>query len=417
MTKCGFYGACAAWALACPTAGGAQQGVPPSTSTVTVDNGQTLTLPSCASSHLNPATMVHLRMGRGTSSAGASSVNANESTIGNAGKILGYTRIRILYRSCGGEERDYVPEKRDDVSRFFLAKHAKKILTIDAHVTPLDVKANEPLASINRDSTKKGEEWSTDVGNNEILLPYFRIDRGTVIALDAKLHSTRDYESTIAADTLDIVQRASSLINPTTALITTENKERFNKGADFVDKTVSGMLKVGIDERVRMSVPIVTPKSGQVLAVITLRIPRANDVYRSKFEEKLVGQWIIYTEPSRPSMLDDLSGDQSIARKAISVAGVLNYLVDDKKTVREALSGVKSLVTARDALVGADPAESTNKGRTLCRAVASEALSLGMTPVDAGATAWAYLADLALPKDKMDKAEPGCSEVEFYPRG
>ena len=396
--------------LAAAAAAVAQPTTAPPDASVSLDNGQILHLPDCGADHLNPATMVHLRMARGTATKGTEAL-----VEGNSGKILGYTRIRIFYRSCGGDQREYVPEKRDDLSRFFLGKHAKKILTIDAHVTPLDVKANEPLASLNRDSTKKGEGWSTDIDNNEVLLPYFRIDRGTVIALDAKLHSTRDYDSSIASDALDLVRRASDLISPTTALITTENKDRFNKAATFVDTAVNGMLKVSIDERVRLSSPVVTPQSGEVLAVITLRLPRSNDVYASAIPEKLIGQWVVYTEPARASMLDDVGFGQPIARKAISAAGVLNYLVDDKKTLREAFSGVKNLVSARDALVGASAAESTDKARTLCRSVAGEALSLGLTPVDAGAAAWAYLADLALPKAKMKNAEAGCADVEFYP--
>lgn len=397
-------GACAAWTLAASAAVAQQD------ETISLDNGQVLHLPDCRADQLNPATMVHLRMARGTSTKGTEAL-----VEGNSGKILGYTRIRIFYRSCGGDQREYLPERRGDLSRFFLGKHAKKILTINAHVTPLDVKANEPLASINRDSTKKGEEWSTDVDNNEVLLPYFRIDRGTVIALDAKLHSTRDYDSSIASDALDLVQRASDLINPTTALITTENKDRFNKAASFVDTAVNGMLKVSIDERVRLSSPVVTPQSGEVLAVITLRLPRSTDVYASAIPERLLGQWVIYTEPARASMLDDVAFGQPIARNAISAAGVLNYLVDDKKTLREAFSGVKNLVSARDALVGASVAESRDKARTLCRAVAGEALALGLTPVDAGAAAWAYVADLALADAKMKKAEAGCAAVEFYP--
>lgn len=428
MTKVRSFAIGAIAAVSMSSAAGAQQGIFSRDYMAEAVTPQPLALPPCSDSHLNPATMVHLRISPGSQGSAPDGQLVSRSngqfievSQGNGGKILGYTRIRILYRSCGGEQRDYVGEKRDDIARFFLGKHAQKFLTIEAQVTPLDVKTSRPVASINRDSTKQGEVWDTQIENNGILFPYFRVDRSSLVNVTAKLHSAREYQSTIAADTLDIVQRASALISPTTALITTENKGRFNEAAGFVDTAVQGLLKVSIDEQVRYSVPLNPGVNGQVLGIITLRLPIANDVYRSKTDERMVGQWVIYAEPLRLSMLDDVNGNGPIRRTNVSAAAVLNYLVDDKKTLREALSGVQSLVTARDALVKtagntqSSAEDITDKARPLCRIVANESLSLGMTPVDAGAAAWAYLTDLALPKGKMKDAETGCGEVEFYP--
>jgi hypothetical protein len=168
---------------------------------------------------------------------------------------------------------------------------------------------------------------------------------------------------------------------------------------------------------VHLRVPLKQSARKQVLAIVTLQAPRANDVYPSiDNPERILGQWVIYAEPVRQSMFDDVALGDRISRKTVTSAAILNYLVDDKKTLREALAGVKSLVTARDALVKADNAGAIDSARSLCRVVAAEAQSLGLAPVDAGATAWAYLMDLAFTATKTVEAEKGCSDVEFYPR-
>jgi len=373
--------------------------------------------PSCSADHLNPSTLAHLRISRSGPGFDPDRGPVLTESLGNGGKVLGYTRIRAFYQPCSRDQRSYVPEKRNDFTRFFLGKHAKKLLSVQLQITPLDVKTNKQLAAIERDSTKKGEVWNTDVENDGILLPYLRIDQSSVVAIDAKLSSTRDYDSSIGADALDIVQRASSLINPTTALITTENKDRFTEAANFVDVSVNGMLKVSIDEQVHLRVPLKQSLAKQILAIITLQAPRANDVYPSTdYPERILGQWVIYAEPVRQSMFDDVPVGGRINRNTVTSAAILNYLVDDKKTLREALAGVKSLVSARDALVKADKAGAVDSARSLCRTVAAEAQSLGLAPIDAAATAWAYLIDVALSTEKAAEAEKGCSEVELYPR-
>lgn len=373
---------------------------------------------ACRFDQLNPTTMAHIYMGAGTPLPALAQRSASSwLEFGNGGRIAGYTRIRIAYQPCDKDQRDIGAERRTWLDRYFLGKHAEKLLTIDAHVTPLDVKTTRTLASIVRDSSKKGEVWSTQVDNDGILLPYFRIDHSTIVDVDVKLHSTREYNSSVAASSLDIVQRAASLISPTTPLITAANKDRFNDSATFVDTAVNGLLKVDIDEEVRSRVPLMLPDRGQILAVIALHLPRANDTYVSmKSPAHAVGQWVVYTEPETPSMLGPIGANGAISRKQITAAAILNYLVDDKKTLREALSGVQSLVTARDALVKATADKDvTDNARSLCRIVTNESLSLGLAPVDAGASAWAYLTDLAFSDTKMNKSEMGCHSVEFYP--
>ena len=382
----------------------------------------------CQQAHLNPATLVHLQVGPvpaapapedhgvaqlGTMKAGPIVV------AGGGGKVLGYTRISARYRPCGGG-RDLQRERRDILRRLFAGKHAEKVVTLDLHVTPLDVKASKPLLTIKRDSSTKGEGWSTDVVNSAVLLPFFRVDRSSTVAVKASLKSARSYETRAAGGALDLVERASKLLNPTTAMITEANKERFNEAATFVDTTIDNLLHVTIQETASSRIPLTNDSGEQVLAVITVSLPMANNSFASAAHPaQILGEWEIYAEPYRPSMMVDGESSATLAKAEAVPATVLNYLVDEKKTLREALAGSKSVSAMRDALAAAKVVKGDAKAvedaaRTLCRTVTAEAEALGLAPVDAGAAAWAYVRDMALDGTKQGAADRGCAGVQHY---
>jgi hypothetical protein len=370
----------------------------------------------CTDTNVNQTTMAHLRINQSTETAARPTglAFANVSASGG-GKVLGYTRLRLEYIGCPGDPRDYQSERRAGVKRYFMGKHASKLLQLSAHVRPLDVRRSYMLASIKRGSTKQGEEWTTNLDNGSIFLPYFRVDQSSVVNLEANLVSSREYGSSVGEGALNLVGRASDLLSPTTAWINEANKAGFNKAANFIDASINGLLKVSIDETVRKGVRLDPTNGEQTLAVITLSVPRANDAYVStSAPEVMVGQWRIIAEPIRPSMFADVLMGQPLARNQITAANILNFSVDDGKTLRQMLAGVASVGAARDGLIGARPADIRNRARTLCRVVAIESDRLGLAPVDSGAAVWAYLTDMAL-GDAMNTAEAGCREVEHYP--
>ena len=375
--------------------------------------------PACGVNNVNLPTLEHLILSPVTGVAVPSYPKEEEATqfgLANSGKALGYTRIRAAFVPCATDPRHYPKERRSGLNRYFFGKNAQKLLKLELFLKPSDVKLEFPLTSMTRHSNKQGEDWATSVHNDRILTPYFRADRGSLVTLEASVKSTRDYDATIGADVLDIISQASALITPTAPLLTEENKGRFNAAAGFVDKAVEGLLKVAIEEKAVSDLQLLPGKDGAVLAVITVSLPMANNTFpNASFPNRMLGQWIVYAEGLRQSMLGDVDFNGVVKRSSTSPASVLNFLVAEKKTLREVLSGVKSVTAARDALVGAPNGEQADKARILCRALAAEAEGLGLAPADIGATMWAYLHDLALPKAKMDLAEPGCNTLERYP--
>jgi len=282
-------------------------------------------------------------------------------------------------------------------------------------VKPLGVSSSTTLSSIHRKSGKAGEEWITAIENGGVLLPYFRVDANTLIRVEADFESTREYNSSISADVLDIIKRASVLISPTAPLITSQNKDRFNDAANFVDNSINGLLKVSIAEKPGVTVPFKDGQADQTLAVITLVVPGANDPFPTLQSPMVpIGQWTITAEQVRTSMLGRKEAG-SFVPGSYTASSVMNFGVAEGKTLREAFAGSSSVTAARDALIAAPSDKSKQPGRVFCRTIASEADGLGLSPMDVGIATWAALTDLALPDDKMAKALEGCSGVENFP--
>src|SRR5258707_5762240 len=114
-----------------------------------------------------------------------------------------------------------------------------------------------------------------------VLSPYVEFAENALIRVEANLTATREYNSSIGSDVLGIVKRASALISPAAPLITDQNKDRFNDAATFFDSTINGLLKVSVLEKPGRTFAIADRPGRQDLAVVTLVVPWANDVYPS----------------------------------------------------------------------------------------------------------------------------------------
>lgn len=230
-----------------------------------------------------------------------------------------------------------------------------------------------------------------------------------------RITATREYNSSIGSDVIGLVKRATALISPAAPLITDQNKDRFNDAATFFDSTVNGLLKVSVLEKPGRTFELADRPGRQDLAVVTLVAPWANDVYPSHQTAMVpVGQWTIYAEPLRRSMLAKVDDRGMIAAGSFTSATIMNFGVADNKTLGETLAGSSSVVAARDALVASADGAAADPARVYCRAVQREAESLGLAPIDAALAAWAAVADLALSDTKMSNAMTGCNRIEHF---
>jgi hypothetical protein len=342
--------------------------------------------------NVNPATLEYLRR-----------IDTPSSAL-TTGRTTGYARIVAEYQPCqvtDSYRRRYEPERRDIVRRFFMGKQVSKILTAKVSVRPLGVSGLTTLMSIARDSGKEGEKWATAVGNSLTILPYFRIEPNMTLNLEASYLSNRTYASSVASDTLNLLDRATKLITPATPLITTSNKARFNDASTFVDTTINGLLRVEIKEDLRANAWL-GPDKETVLAELVLVATGTNDPYaRNSFEvPRPVGKWIIKAQVLEGSLF---SGTGT----APSAASILNFQVTDGKRVREMLAGDTIITTARAAVDKASADAKKAPAAALCRALASRADAEGFSTTDVNWIVAAYIAEMAPIPDKAVSA--GCA--------
>jgi hypothetical protein len=351
--------------------------------------------PTCGSEKLysvNPATLEYLRR---TDQSSAAKPTKPPS---------GYARIVAQYQTCSqtGFDRNYDAEKRDIIRRFFMHKEVNKVLTAKVAVRPLSVSGTVTLVSIGRDSGKQGETWSTDIGNTLTILPYFRLEPNTIMQLTASYDTERTYASSIASDTIDIINRATKLITPATPLITASNKTRFNEASTFIDTTINGLLKVDIKENLRADT--LMGDDDVVLAKLVLYATGANDPFQRRPSEYAhpVGMWIIKVERFSGSLFTGTRSTTGTtgndALDAPAVASVLNFEVTEGKRIREMLAGDTITTIARDAfekaVAAGDTAKKAEAAGVLCRAVASRADAEGFSSDDVKWIVAAYVADM-----------------------
>ena len=286
-------------------------------------------------------------------------------------------------------------------------KLVSKSLNVKIAVRPLGVSATKTLIQIGRDSGKQGETWATDVGNSLNIMPYFRVEPNTMVQLNASYLSNRTYASSIASDTLDILNRATALITPTTPLITASNKVRFNDASTFLDSTINGLLKVEMRETLRMDAQL--RGKNQTLASLVLYTTGANDPYNRNDREapRPVGRWDIETEHFAGSLFSGID-DKSATP---SVASVMNFQVIDGKRVRDLLGGDATIVNARDAVLKAKDGATKESSGALCRLVASRADAEGFSAFDVSWVVAAYIYDMAPSAGESSALRTGCGQA------
>ena len=334
----------------------------------------------------------------------------------SGGEVLGYTRLRIVYTSCGGPQlRRYSEESRTPIERFFVGKIDNHVLKFDAVIEPIGVKASSKLYSMLRNSKKDGQTWTTAIRNNDFLLPYFRVDRSSVLNFSANFQSEGASEFNIGSAILDIVDRGSKFITPSTLLITDANKARFNDAASFVDDSLSKLFYKKVDETARQGIPILPSDQEKTLARIVLIAPNPIKTYiTAQVPGRIIGQWEVKADPLTKSLFAPVIGDVADVSK-LDPATVLNLKIDDEVVLRDRLASSEAIDKAAKLMAKASTEQVGEPATSFCRLVAAEAAKVGLAPHDMAIAAWAYLADQAMERAKQKAANSACDVVRYFP--
>lgn len=332
-----------------------------------------------------------------------------------AGQAIGYTRIRAEFVPCqGAVNRNYYGESRGWVRRMFAGLKADKTLTVRVSVDPDNVSKDSTLTRVSRRSSKSGDEWDTELVESAVLLPYFLVGQSTVIKIAPSFVASSDYNSLIAGDVMDIAERAAALINPAATLITSENKDRFNKATNFVDSTINGLLHRRVGEQaVSARVPHHLASGGEIARILLLA-PGANMTVSSAATQP-VGVWIVRADPMIRSLFGKQNQDGKLLRSTLSAAAILGYSVAEGRTLRDALLGKNAVSVARDAYLQAQAADKEKTGAQFCNVVSMEAARIGLSPADVGGAVWAMAADAAPAAAANAALLNACSTTAYIP--
>ncbi len=333
------------------------------------------------------------------------------------GEVLGYTRLRIEFTPCEPTQvRSYAAESRSPLARFLIGKTDNHVLKFDADVEPLGVKASSQLYSMLRNSAKDGQSWTTDIRNDDYLLPYFRVDRASVLNFSANFQSQGSSKFQIGSTILDIVERGSKFITPSALLITDENKPRFNDAATFVDESLSNLFNIKITETARQGIPIAPSENArQHLVSVLLMAPNPiKTLITPQAQGRTIGRWDIYAEPLLKSLFAPVTNGIADVSK-LDPTTVLNLKIGDKEVLRDRLAASEAITKAAQSVAKATKDNVGEPAIGLCRLVAMEAARVGLAPTDVALAAWAYLADQAMVKKKHDAAAAACQAIPYFP--
>lgn len=358
----------------------------------------------------------------------------------------GYTRIVADFQVHSTDHvRNYNEERRSSLARFLAGKTIARLLTVKATLARPRVSTITTFASFDYTSNRKsGESWASEVDPQRVLTPYFRIDADSAISLEATASATSTYQMNVAAGLLDVIKRAAKLVAPTTTLITSLNKERFEDASSFVDQSLSSVLQESLVERSTNDFPM-KDWVGRELLTIEVWMPIANEITPARLkakpreEPKLLGKWTIRSVPAVLSVFSDTpllltSSDDRVqvnkpstnrrnkgraavaaedkakttsqcgdsnpdiiaacaAFKTLDPQTVLNFQVDSGVSLAQALAGESGIAAAREHLLQnatANTDTARENANALCTLVADKAHVLGFNRFDVAAILWAY---------------------------
>lgn len=316
--------------------------------------------------------------------------------------------------------RQYSEESRSAIERFFVGKTDNHVLKFDAQVDPVGVKASAQLYSMLRTSAKDGQSWTTDIRNNDYLLPYFRLDTSSILTFSANFQSEGSSKFEIGSSVLEIIAQGSKLITPTAVLITDENRSRFNEAADFVDGSLSKLFYKRVTETARQGVAIVPTDNdnGRLLASVVLVSPNPRKTYiAAGWPRRVIGRWDVYADKLKKSLFADVTQDPANPTRdvvdvtALDPATVLNFKIGDQEVLRDRFASSEAISKAAKTLAQASDSAVGGAAIGFCRLVATEAAKVGLAPYDVAIAAWAYLEDQALDGTKANAALGGCVPV------
>lgn len=191
----------------------------------------------------------------------------------------------------------YPNERRDWLARLFVGRTYSRILQAQLVITRSNtVTESVTLASASHGSGRQGETWSSDLGQNNFLTPYVRVDQGSTAAIHVSLSASTDVDSSITRNLLTIVQAGARAVAPVgSPLVTSLSADRVNQASNFLDRSISQLFHENIAESSQVDLPVDYWTSDSPLVDVQAYFPSSRHVWGAPAS---IGVWHIrVTEP------------------------------------------------------------------------------------------------------------------------
>jgi hypothetical protein len=320
-----------------------------------------------------------------------------------------YTRLEFATTSPVPIGINYGSELRSPLSRFFAGKAVSRILSLNATYSRHKVEATTTVASFSHKSSRKGYEWSSEVSNQRLITPYFRIDHDGTVKTNWKLALNKTYDVSTLQDLMDVVKRATNLISPSAGLLTSLNAPRFKDSSQFVDQSISSFLRESVDEIAPDEFPLAAC-AGKNLITLTLTLPESANIVRNSPSTRTVGTWTVRLAPPIRSIFMPATNNETYAAvlATIGAGSVFDYQVSENLSLGQFLNGDTAISAVRDEFTKANKANTATAAKKLCSLIVGKLQAIGLNRFDTSVSVAAY-ADQFLSEDAHRNAliEPG----------
>lgn len=327
----------------------------------------------------------------------------------NQRDVDGYTRLEFSTDETVPIGIDYGRELRNPISRFFAGKSVTRTLTLNATYSRHNVEATSTVVSFSHKSSRRGYEWTSEVSNQRLVTPYFRIDHDSVVRTSWKLALNKTYDVRAVQDLLDVVKRATKLISPTSGLLTSLNADRFQDTSQFVDRSVSSFLRESVDEIAPDEFPLASCV-GEKLVSITVELPEGANVVRHMGQPQKLGTWTLRLAKAirsifLPNEANQLSPAGVVAR--IGAGTVFDFQVAEDLSLGQFLGGDNAVSSVKEEFV-----TNTNDAITaskLCAVLVGKLQGIGLNRFDAAVGVLAFADQMIPNSDHRNLLRDNCA--------
>ena len=351
-----------------------------------------------------PSSFRFLRLGLGDSPSYKDCV---ESLVGN------YTRLRI--ERTDAKDDGHQMYRRSGFDRFFVGRRVSRLVVARAKLSRPALNSTVTLASVEWDSSKKGQISETSLNSNSFTTPFFRVDPDATIQIDLEVVNSSGASITLAIDAISIISDVAKPLGGAN-FINAENLPQLQRVATAVDTAISNFFKESVTERqgreMSLEALMLQPLKASVALpyewTVLRRIPDL-----ATQGDKNVGAWTIFVaKPRRSIFATQKSGEVCGAKSGppyaqpyedLTPTQIGQFPLTSTKTLLQHLAGseqigaaVTDLELAADATGSAKTSKQSNnfdlqtQARELNLMIVTEAQRLGFNVPDAYAIAQAF---------------------------